>query len=110
MSEYESAQWTEQMESVFGLDLRASTDLVQGELSNAALGNVATFKIAGTPQALKRTSVAIGRSGATPVEVCALESGTVRILCALLYFPRSSMRVPCLSPCASCAHAGKTRI
>ncbi|WP_253692665.1 helix-turn-helix domain-containing protein [Corynebacterium glutamicum] len=77
MSEYESAQWTEQMESVFGLDLRASTDLVQGELSNAALGNVATFKIAGTPQALKRTSAAIGRSDATPVKVCAVKSGTM---------------------------------
>ena len=55
----------------------ASTDLVQGELSNSALANVTTFKIVGTLQALKPTSAVVGRTEATPGKVCALKSGTM---------------------------------
>ncbi|BAU96797.1 AraC family transcriptional regulator [Corynebacterium suranareeae] len=77
MDEAESAQWTIQMESVFGLDLRAADKSAQGDLSQALIGEVATFHIAGNPQSLLRTTSAIAHAESAPVKVCALQSGTM---------------------------------
>lgn len=79
MSSYGPAQWTAQMESVFGLGLRVAAGAARGDLSLSTLGNVGTFHIAGTPQELQRTSTAISRSKNTPVKVCALKSGTMTL-------------------------------
>lgn len=71
------AQWMGQMDSVFGLDLHASADIAQGELSCSTLGQVATFQIAGTSQVLYRSAARVSQAENAPVKACVMKSGTM---------------------------------
>ncbi|OYN96239.1 hypothetical protein CGZ96_13305 [Enemella evansiae] len=63
--------WAEQMAGAFGLAVGPGA----GRVRQAALGEVTAFRMAGTPQVLRRTARAIRGADTTPVKVCAVRSG-----------------------------------
>lgn len=69
--------WREQMGSAFGLSLPASPNGARGLVRHRSLGHVNVFRVAGTPQLLRRTPDAIRTAESTPLKVCAVRAGEV---------------------------------
>lgn len=80
----DSMQWIEKMSSVFGLEVKLpsprAAQSVDGDVHGAALGKVATFKIQGTPQALRRSPAAIKNAQHGLLKVCAMRAGRMLLL------------------------------
>lgn len=70
-------RWREQMDVTFGLSLPASPSGARGLVRHRALGHVDAFRVAGTPQLLRRTPNAIRTTENAPLKVCAVRAGEV---------------------------------
>lgn len=79
-----SMQWIEKMGSVFGLEVKAPSRKITGNVLGAvhgtSLGKVDTFKIQGTAQALKRTPEALKNAQNSLLKVCAMRTGRMMLL------------------------------
>lgn len=73
----EVAPWAEEMAAVFGLAVDEASAL--GRVRRARLGPVVAFRLAGSPQALRRTPAAIRATQDATVKLCAVRSGEVTL-------------------------------
>lgn len=77
MTTIAAPRWREEMDATFGLSLPAPPSAARGLVRHRALGHIDAFRVAGTPQLLRRTPKAIRAAENAPLKVCAVRAGEV---------------------------------